>query len=445
MPGISVPWGDGELPLSLPDNWVVNQVAKSNLRPAGSQWKDRLASVLAQPGTHFPLEKLLRARQGGKIVIIVEDLTRHSPLHEILPIILREIEHADFPRERIEVFFATGMHPPLTAEQARKKLGSEAAQLAWRCNGWQDESAYVTVGHVGGMPVRVDAGVANADLRIIVSSVSPHLQAGFGGGYKMLLPGAASRQTIAHLHRLGIGRTFRQLVGSDGENNAMRRAIDQGGQLVDNNYGTTFAVQYLLDDSDLPTSVAAGEPIATQRMIAKQCAVACGVLVSEPADVLITNAYPRDYDLWQSFKCIPNTLWACRPDGVVICLARCEALTDGMKIPRIPLNMKWLRRILHWFGPSVLPSILMRAVPSLPGDAGFFVRLATGAVHRNWILMVSPGLHKAGVQFPGLPIYPTPEAAIEAAGELLGEGPRKVAVFPSGGTIYPVPPRRRRR
>lgn len=439
MPGICVPWGDGELALTLPESWTLHQVASSHLRPAGPQWPERVAGAIAQPVAGLSLEKLLAARRGGRVVIVVEDLTRHSPLDQILPIILREIDHAGFPRERIEVFFATGMHPPLDAGQACEKLGPEASKLAWRCNPWHEENSFVSVGSVGGMDVRIDSGVAGADLRIIVSSVSPHLQAGFGGGYKMLLPGAASRQTIMQLHRLGLGRSFGQLVGSDGESNVMRRAIDKAGAMIDANCGASFAVQYLLDEADLPTSVAAGEPLPTQRMIAKQCAVACGVLVNEPADVLVTNAHPRDYDLWQSFKSIPNTLWAARPNGVVICLARCEALSEGMKIPRIPLSMKWVRRILHWFGPGVLPSVLMRAVPSLPGDAGFFVRLAAGALHRNWILMVSPALHKAGVQFPGLPIFANVDDAFKAAAQLLGAGPQKVVVFPSGGAVYPVP------
>ena len=85
-----------------------------------------------------PLGKLLAARKTGSIVLILEDMTRHSPLPEILPVILREIEHAGVDLARVLVFVATGMHPPLTAAQVRQKLGPCADGLAWRAGRGHD-------------------------------------------------------------------------------------------------------------------------------------------------------------------------------------------------------------------------------------------------------------------------------------------------------------------
>jgi hypothetical protein len=281
--------------------------------------------------------------------------------------------------------------------------------------------------------------VAAADLRILVSCVTPHLQAGFGGGYKMLVPGCASLETIRQLHRRGVGRTFRQWVGSPAESNPMRCAIDEAGRLLDERHGATFSLQYLLDDLDRPASVAAGEPVPAQRMLAKQCAVACGILVDRPADVLIANAHPRDLDLWQCLKCIPNTIWAARRGGVVICLARCPAGTHGMRLPRVPLSGAWARRLVRWLGPDAVADLFIRCVPALAGEAAFFVRLAAHALHRNPIFLVSPVLAEMGVRFPGLRIFASFKRAAKTACAILGEGPQRVAVFPFGGTTYPVP------
>lgn len=440
MPQVSVPWGQTECTISLPEDWTVGQVADCSLRPAPEDWADRLALVLGRSGTGLSLEKLLAARPGGRIVVVVEDMTRHSPLPQILGVVMRELEHCRVTPEHIEFVFATGMHPPMSEAQAAEKLGPAGDGVAWRCNPWDRAEAYVSVGRYEGVDIQIDRGVAAADLRILVSSVSPHLQAGFGGGYKMLIPGCASLQTIRRLHRRGLGRTFRQWVGTDGLHNPMRRLIDAGGAMIDQRHGVSFAVQYLLDDGEMPTSVAAGEVLPTQRMLAKQCAVACGVLVNEPADVVIANAYPRDYDLWQSFKCIPNTLWAARRGGVVICLTRCPAGVHGMSFPRIPLTSAWARRLLRWLGPEALASLLVRLLPQIAGDAAFFVRLAAQAVSRNPILMVSAELAGAGVRFPGMEIFPSPEPAIDAARAILGDGPQRAVVFPSGGITYPVPP-----
>ncbi len=439
MPEISVPWGEEELSAQLPRHWTIQQVAQPALAAARRGWRDRLARALTHPGTGLPLPKLLAARRGGHIAIVVEDLTRRSPLPAILEVVMRELRHAETAPEQIEIVFATGMHPPVTAPQAREKLGDAVAGIRWRCNPWRDDSAYVRLGQARGIDAWADRAVAHADLRIVIASVNPHLQAGFGGGYKMLFPGCANLDTIRALHRLGVGRRPRQLVGTRAEQNPMRQAIDAAGALLDEVHGKTFTVQYLLDSADRPVSIAAGEPLPTHRMLAKQCAVACGVVADAPADVLITNAHPLDFDLWQSFKCIGNTRWAVRPGGPIICLTRCPAGLGGMPTVRWPISPAWMRRVLGWLGPQALVAMVLRLMPSLAGDAGFFVRLALQALHRNPIVMVAPTLYEANARFPGVELFGSADAAVAAVDARLGGGPQRVTVFPFGGTTYPVP------
>ena len=70
-----------------------------------------------------------------------------------------------------------------------------------------DISAYDDLGQTpDGIPVRVFRPVARANLRIMIGSVLPHLQAGFGGGYKLIFPGTSHRSTLGALHRQGIER-----------------------------------------------------------------------------------------------------------------------------------------------------------------------------------------------------------------------------------------------
>jgi len=439
MPELSVPWGHDQLELKLPENWQVEQVASRSVGRAPEDWPERLARALSQPAVGLPLDRLLAARPHGKVAIVVEDLTRHSPTPRILDVIMREVRHARISDEQVEVVFATGMHPAMTPAQADEKLGPAMAGIRRRCNPWSDDGAYVSLGQVGRVPVRIDRSVAAADIRILVSSVSPHLQAGFGGGYKMFFPGCAALETIRALHRLGIGRRPRQLVGLSASQNPMRRVIDAAGRMVDDAGGKTFSVQYLLDDQDLPQAVAGGEVLPVHRMLRKRCSVDCGIVVPGQADVLITNAHPRDFDLWQCFKSIPNTMWAARPGGVIICLARCEAGLYGMKVPPWPLGATWTRRLVRLIGPEAIGLLLTRLMPSMAGDAAFFIRLATQTLCRNPIIMVSPALHAAGATFPGLRIVASMDEAIAAAERRLPEGSRRVAVFPFGGVTFPIP------
>jgi nickel-dependent lactate racemase len=439
MPETSVPWGSSSLEISLPPHWRLQQIAEPDLRPAAPDWADHLARALNQADGGTSLADLLTAQRNGRIVIVVEDLTRHSPLAEIIPIILREVRHAGIDDARIEIVFANGMHPPLTPEQAAAKLGESDLQIRWRCNQYDSDTHHISLGVCNGVEMQVDRGIADADIRIIVSSVSPHLQAGFGGAYKMFFPGCAHIDTIRALHRLGIDRRPTQLVGTDVTENPMRRVIDAAGKLLDKRHGRSFAVQYILDADNLPSFIAAGEVLTTHRMMAKQCSVACGVMIPQPADVLITNAHPRDYDLWQSFKCIANTRWAARPNGVVICLARCEAGLNGMWVPPWPLSPLWTRRLVRWVGADSLGMLVTRAVPRLAGDAAFFVRMALRTIHRNPILMVSPALCDAGFRFPGIELFSSVDEAVAGADALLGGGEHRAVIFPSGGTTFPVP------
>jgi lactate racemase len=444
MADLSVPWGTGELALPIPDHWSVVQTARPQVPSATADWPDRLSASLLRPDGAPPLPEVLRGlAPQGKVLLVIEDLTRHSPLQEILPMILREVAHAGIADDRISLLVATGMHPQMTAEQMQSKIGLLADRFAWHCNDAADEDSHVRVGEVplpqgnGVLPITVDRRLVEAELRIVVSSVSPHLQAGFGGGTKMFVPGCAGLETISQLHLLGLPRDGGPLVGVSPPDNPMRGMIDAAGALVDQAGGRTFAVQYLLDGRDLPYSVAAGDIALGQQMLAKQCAAASGIVMESQADIVIVNANPRDYDLWQSFKCIANTHFAARKGGVIVVLARCPG---GMNMPRVrwPFSPKWTRRLIRTIGVKALVSLVRRLLPGVNPEAHFFIQIATATVHRNSILMYAPEIIKRGERFPGLPLYDDLAAVFRAADEALGEGNRRVAVFPFGGVTYPV-------
>ena len=444
MADCQVPWGDTKLSLPLPENWTLAQLASPAARPAPTDWPERLAVALTRPEGMPPLADLLaQLPPQGRIMLVLEDITRHSPLTEILPIILREIEHARIRDEQVEVIFASGMHPPMTPEQVRDKIGPLADRFAWRCNDCNNPKLHK---HLGSVPlaeghepleIAIDRRVAEADLRIVVTSVTPHLQAGFGGGAKMFVPGCAQLHTISHLHSDSLPSDGQQLVGSEGVHNAMRQMIDAAGDLIDASGGRTFSIQYLLDDNDKPSAIATGDLKQGQQMLAKQCAAVAGIMVDSPADILITDAAPRDYDLWQSFKCIANTRWAVRENGVIIVLARCPG---GMNMPSVrwPLSPTWTRRVVRLLGVKGIVSMSHRLMPRVHHEARFFIQLATETIHRNPILMYAPELLSRGQKFPGLAMYGDLQKTFAAADSLLGEGSRRVLVFSAGGASYPV-------
>ncbi len=439
---IKVPWGDGELAFAIPDDWTLLQMAEPEHKVASADWPDRLANSLDKPVAGESLAKLLAdvAAAGGKVCVVVEDITRHSPLPEILPLLLREFKYSGITDSQVVFMMAGGMHPAISRRQMAEKLGGEILErFDVRFNPWHDESQYVCVGTINGKDVRIARDVAMSDLRIVVSSVSAHLQAGFGGGYKMFYPGCSEIWSIRALHKTGVNRYgIRQMVGTVPPRNKMRQVIDAAGRLTDAYHGRTFMVQYLLDDNDLPSAIACGDPLPVHEMLTKQSAVSCGVVCGTQADILITNSHPRDHDLWQCFKAIPNTCWAARPGGVVICLARCPEGLNEMKTLNWPLSPLWTRRIIRWIGAGNIAQMVDRMVTRIAGDSSWFLRLATQILQRNPIYMVSPSLMERSEGFPGIALFGTVEEALDSARRLLGGGPQRVAVYPWGGASYPI-------
>ena len=442
MARFTVPWGPEQLSFEIPDDWNVSEMhAPTTGAVSEGDWPDRMSAAMARPVAGKPLAELVRGiGADGTIALLVEDLTRHSPLTEILDLLMRELTHAGARREQIEIVVGGGMHPPDTTGAMEEKLGPAVKDIPVRWNPWHEIDHYTHIGKINGVNAWIDTGVVDSDLRIIVSSVSPHLQAGFGGGGKMFFPGCGEITSIRRLHRCGIAREDQgQLVGQLPEQNEMRCVIDEVTRRIDARHGTTFTIQYLLDDNNLPTQLAAGEPLATHGMLIKQCANASGVLAEEPADILITNAHPRDHDLWQSFKSIPNTCWGARRDGIIICLARCPEGLNGMETLSWPFSPAWTRRLVHWLGPNRICSLLDRIVATLAGDSQWFIRMATQILERNPIYMVSPNLINDGAKFPGIALFTDVESALAAADEALGtKGSRRVAIYPEGGITYPI-------
>lgn len=447
MADISLPWGRETLEIQLPENWTLLQTAQPDLPPARPEWPENLARALMNPEGLPPLAKMLQARRTGKIVLIVEDISRHSPTTEILKPILKEIAFAKVPAENVLIFFATGMHPAMTAEQAAAKVGRDVIdQYAWMCNDARNLAPYDNLGRlelagIPAMELLVHREVAQADLRILVNSVTPHLQAGFGGGYKMILPGCSHVESIRPMHRACLPNRATQQVGSGGDTNVLRRLMDAAGEKLEAFGGKTFGVQYLLDQDDQPSAVAAGEVGSCQQMLAKQCAAACGVMVEQEADIVIANAYPRDSDLWQSFKSIAHATWAAREKGVVICFSRCEG---GANMPtfHLPVSPRMVRSLVRTLGSRFIGNLVASLSPDLAGDALFFIRLASQCLERTSIYMVSPNLVEHGVKLLGLPLFASAQEAFAAAEKELGEGAKRVNVFPQGGISYPLPRRR---
>jgi hypothetical protein len=310
-----------------------------------------------------------------------------------------------------------------------------------------DLSAYIDLGRTPqGIPVRVFRPVAQAGLRILIGSVLPHLQAGFGGGYKLILPGTSHRSTLGALHRAGIDDPRRSagLLGDDAAGNPMRRAIHAAALRL----GPCSSISHLAGGSGQVFSIVAGDPERVQDLLAAEAQRRFQAPGAPPADLIVAGNHPWPGDPMQSFKALLHHRAASRPGGVMVGLF----WTDPAEIDR-SFPIAALRRIAAtgaWGGRAIrrLLPMAQRLAAASGAAAAFMLHWARELVVDRTVLVYSPPLHeRIGPHLGPVRLFGDQAALWNTAASLLdrpsfvraGE-PVRIHVFPCGGLTYvPAP------
>jgi nickel-dependent lactate racemase len=213
-------YGDKERILTFPDSWDVS-VYES--RDVAALDEPGIQKAFAEPIGTERIADLARGRKSA--VIIVDDLSRPTPAHLVIPNIIDELERGGIKEESIVFVMGGGSHRPLTAEELAQKIGQAAASKYRTYNHNVFGKTLENLGELAdGTPVHINEIVMSSDLKIGVGGIIPHASAGFGGGGKIIVPGVASYDTIAHNHGKHKGRERgsieKQVEGKDKRENA---------------------------------------------------------------------------------------------------------------------------------------------------------------------------------------------------------------------------------
>ena len=150
---------------------------------------EAIRQALVRPIAADPLASCVRPEH--KIGIVVNDITRATPYHVILPALLNELRRVD--DKNIIFFVATGTHRSSTLQELEGMLGAEIVnRFRIIQNDAHDEASHVTVGTTSrGNQVRILRDYVQCDIRILTGFIEPHFFAGFSGGGKAVMPGLA--------------------------------------------------------------------------------------------------------------------------------------------------------------------------------------------------------------------------------------------------------------
>jgi lactate racemase len=368
------------------------------------------------------------------VALVVDDPSRWTPVRAALPIVLSRLHAAGVRVEDVTISIGVGRHHAVDPPAMKRRVGDEIfARYPCFSPPVDDLASYVDLGTTPrGIPVRVFRPVARSDLRILIGSVLPHLQAGFGGGYKLIFPGTSHRSTLGALHRQGLmdGCNAGCLLGGDAAHNPMRKAIHQAASLL----GPCFSISHLLGGPGQAFRVTAGGPEVVQEMLAAEARRRFQAPESGLADIVVVSNHPWPGDPMQSFKVLLHHREATRPGGVLMGLFWTDPDEIDRSFPRTALRTIAATGAPGGWAIRRLLPLAERAMAARGSPGVFMLRWARELVVDRTVLVYSPPLHdRIGPRLGPVRLFGNQSvlwgAAMEASGNAPGVTPR-IRIFP---------------
>ncbi|HEX8992645.1 MAG TPA: nickel-dependent lactate racemase [Anaerolineales bacterium] len=428
---LQLPWGKEFLSITLPERWRVQGILEPSSLPPAADPREEVLRALAHPIGASRLTDLARA--GTKVAIVIDDGSRPTPVGQILPAVVAELETVGVARAEMALVPALGLHRPMTQAEIAERTGMEPGAFQTVTHHCDDPEQLRFLGTTSrGSPVWINRTVADADLVVSIGCIEPHLIASFGGGYKNIVPGVAGRATVAHNHSLNCTPGTFNMVGQPIDRNPMRLDLEEACRMLG---GQVWIVNAILNHCKEIVRVVAGDPIAAHRAGVEVSARLYGVKIPRPVDVVITDSHPMDQDLRQGVKALANAIRAVRPGGVLITLVRAE---EGMGVfglanRKLPLSRGALRAV----APVLLNFVPKMKLKGMGEEDRFFLYSALQAMIRARLILYGPSIPaEKQANLPFAEFMPTIRQALQAAQAKSPEA-ADVLVFPYGGITYP--------
>ena len=359
-----------------------------------------IQDALAHPIGCPPLREI--AGPGDTVALLVDDLTRPTPAHAILPVVIAELSAAGVRKSDISIVIALGSHRPMSDGEIAAKVGRSVAEEHRVINSRFDDPAHLV--HIGdsedGVRIFIEEEVLQARLRIGIGSIVPHAAVGWSGGGKIIYPGVAGKETVTQFH-FTHGLTEENMTGRD--ECVVRSRMERWVEIV----GLHFVVNCILTPENGVYRVVAGHYIGAQR---EGVRLAHGVYsqdIEERTDIAVAVSYFHDIDFWQATKGIYSGERLVRDGGTLLLLTPCP---EGLGVHReFPLrigrddNRQLLEQLLA--GQTRMPE---DPLPIPPGAMLSRLRKRIGCA------VVSPGLEAEQMRMAGYESFPDAQSGLDA-------------------------------
>ncbi|HJT36671.1 MAG TPA: nickel-dependent lactate racemase [Pirellulales bacterium] len=404
-------------PGEVPDANVMGVYAP---RSAGKTDEEHILSRgIQHPIGTPPLSEMVRKQD--RVLILVDDYTRGTPVKKVLPHVLAQLKQAGVSDKVITLLTAQGTHREMTPEEIEKKLGPFAKQFPVHQHRWTDEAMLHRFGTLkDGTPVRANRLLTEADLVMGIVSIVPHRVKGFSGGAKIAFPGVAGPEIQSHLQWQGAQRMSDTVMGEP--ENPMRAAMEEAARMV----GLRFVINLVTGGDKHLAGCFSGEPVASHREGCRLSRDIFSVSLPHRADIVITDSHPADYDLWQSAKGYYSGTMAVKDGGSLIVVApNPEGVAKNHPV-MLEVGYKPFKELRAMVDSGQIKDVVGA---SILGDL-------CQIIDKTDCIIVSPGITVEEAKRLGLRYAKTVQDALLMAFEKQGQK-AKVAILRQGGHILP--------
>jgi len=315
---IKLAYGRSHIELQLNEKNLAAILQPRHLQSAGGGM-EMVEESLAHPVASPALREIIAAKEARSAVIVVNDITRPTPYELILPPLLREIEQAGIPDQKVTLVIATGIHRVHTQEDNLAIFGAGICRK-YRIINHDCDNDLKFLGYLSnGMELIINRTVAEADLLITTGVVGLHYFAGYSGGRKSILPGVAARAAIEANHKMMSDP--RACLGNY-ENNPVSDLMLEAARKA----GVDFIINVVLHSHHNIAFCASGD-VEAAWLAAVQYAEQMSVLrIDAPADIVIASCggYPKDINMYQAQKAMDAAVLAVKPGGTISSSAECK-------------------------------------------------------------------------------------------------------------------------
>jgi nickel-dependent lactate racemase len=412
-----------EIPtLDIPDSFPITLLEPKYIWDHMETEIDIIRRGLKNPIGQPELKNMVNQKKN--ILIVVDDYSRNTPVHKILSEVLNEIYSTGIQKENIRLLIASGTHRKMTGAEKIKKLGVKvmADHNVLDHSYDQPEELVQLPTTAGGTEIWVNRAVLESDLVIGIGHIVPHRVAGFSGGGKIIQPGVCGIITTGQTHWLSARFTGAEIIGQI--QNPVRNEIDT----VAISAGLKFIINVVLDGNGRIVSCHCGDPIKAFHDGAQKSKEIFGVPIQTPADIVISDSFPTDTNLWLAAKGIYSGDLALKKNGVLILVTPCP---EGV-CAQHPLIEKIGYRPFSEIESSVARGDLQDLTL-----AAHLVHVGRVIREKGSCILVSPGIARSTTTRMGFKWAATPQDALHLAINQMGEN-ASIAVLKNGGEIMPI-------